>query len=209
MRLAAIDRLWDRYDHVGFGREPERSGKGDTVIRPAAEHDLPTLREIERAAGQAFRTIGMAPVADDEPPTLEVLRGYAEDGRAWVVERCGELLAYLLADIVDGDVHIEQVSVRPEHARNRHGRALLDFLADWAAERGYPALTLTCFTEVPWNGPYYQRCGFRVLADDEVGPGLRAIREHEVARGLDRWPRACMQRVLKRSPGPGRAIADS
>jgi hypothetical protein len=47
---------------------------------------------------------------------------------------------------------------------------------------------------VPWNGPYYQRCGFRVLAGDELTPGLRAIREHEIALGLDRWPRVCMRR---------------
>ena len=49
---------------------------------------------------------------------------------------------------------------------------------------------------MPWNGPYYERCGFRVLADDELTPGLREIRAHEIALGLDRWPRVCMRRDL-------------
>lgn len=59
-----------------------------------------------------------------------------------------------------------------------------------------PALTLTAYTEVPWNGPYYERLGFRYLAAEEETPGLRAIRRHERAHGLDAWPRACMRRDL-------------
>ena len=63
-------------------------------------------------------------------------------------------------------------------------------------ERGCAALTLTTFTEVPWNGPYYRRCGFRVLGDAELTPGLRKIRAAEAEHGLDRWPRACLRREL-------------
>jgi hypothetical protein len=55
-------------------------------------------------------------------------------------------------------------------------------------------VTLTTFTEVPFNGPLYQRCGFRVLDGDEETPGLRAIRAHEASVGLDKWPRCCMRR---------------
>ncbi|BFV60853.1 hypothetical protein KCMC57_up59570 [Kitasatospora sp. CMC57] len=60
---------------------------------------------------------------------------------------------------------------------DRRGRAAVAF----------PALTLTTFAEVPWNAPYYVRCGFEVIEGDEVGPGLRAIRAREAAHGLDRW----------------------
>lgn len=76
------------------------------------------------------------------------------------------------------------------------GRRLIEDLVDRARRRGHHALTLTTFTDVAWNGPYYERLGFRVLADDELGPGLRAIRRAEVARGLDRWPRCAMRRDL-------------
>ena len=37
------------------------------MIRPATTADAPALRAIERAAGEAFRAIGMDVVADDEP----------------------------------------------------------------------------------------------------------------------------------------------
>jgi hypothetical protein len=49
---------------------------------------------------------------------------------------------------------------------------------------------------VPWNAPYYRRCGFRVLTDGELTLGLQAIRQQEAALGLDRWPRVCMRRDL-------------
>ena len=41
-----------------------------------------------------------------------------------------------------------------------------------------------------------ERLGFRYLAHEEETPGLRDIREHERAAGLDAWPRACMRRSL-------------
>lgn len=105
-------------------------------------------------------------------------------------------MAYLIADLVDGCVHIEQVSVRPDHGRRGVGRALLDYAATRARSEGAPALTLTTFAEVPWNAPYYRRCGFRILGEGELASGLRAIREREAAHGLDRWPRVCMRRDL-------------
>jgi N-acetylglutamate synthase-like GNAT family acetyltransferase len=64
------------------------------------------------------------------------------------------------------------------------GRALLDHVAALARARGAPALTLTTFAEVPWNGPYYARLGFEVWPDTAQGPGLAAI----VARERARWP---------------------
>ena len=56
--------------------------------------------------------------------------------------------------------------------------------------------------DVPWNAPYYARLGFRVLAPDQIGDGLRRIRGHEAALGLDRWPRVVMYRPVDRSRQP-------
>ncbi|MDF5757569.1 GNAT family N-acetyltransferase [Spongiactinospora sp. TRM90649] len=166
-------------------------------IREAEAAELPWLREIERAAGSLFRDAGMPEIADDDPPSPEVLAAYQRAGRAWVgLDDTGAVSAYLLADPLDGNVHVEQVSVHPRAARRGLGRALIDHVAGWAAGRGAPALTLTTFRDVPWNAPYYARCGFRVLAEGELTPGLRELRAREAAHGLDRWPRVCMRRDL-------------
>lgn len=164
-------------------------------IRPARRSDLPLLQDIERAAGEPFRALGMARVADDDPPPLEALDRYREAGRAWVTTGPDDRpLGYLIADPVDGAAHIEQVSVHPSAAGRGLGSALLDHVAGWAATGGLNALTLTTFTHVPWNAPYYARLGFRVLTESGLTDGLRRIRAEEAEHGLDRWPRVCMRR---------------
>ncbi|QIS24198.1 GNAT family N-acetyltransferase [Nocardia terpenica] len=143
----------------------------------------------------------MSSVAEDEPPSIEHLRAFAHDGRAWVIADETDIpIAYLILDVVDGNAHIEQVSVHPDHAGRRLGRDLIEYAAEWAVARGIPALTLTTFTEVPWNGPYYERLGFHRLPVAQETPGLRAARAAEAAHGLDAWPRACMRRELPRAP---------
>lgn len=171
------------------------------MIRAARVADVPALREIERAAGESFRAIGLDVVADDDPPPAAVLAAYVASGRAWVAQRSaggtgdgGPLLGYLIADLVDGCAHVEQVSVLPSQRGRRIGEGLVEHLAGWARDRGLPALTLTTYRDVPWNGPYWARLGFRELI--APGPELRAIREHEAARGLDVWPRLAMRREL-------------
>ena len=82
---------------------------------------------------------------------------------------------FLITETVDGCLHVEQVSVDPSSARRGLGRTLLDHAAEQAAASGIPPLTLTTFADVPWNAPYYLRCGLRLLADAEVPAGLRAI----------------------------------
>jgi GNAT superfamily N-acetyltransferase len=166
-------------------------------IRAVRDEELPLLRDIERAAGECFRDIGMPEIADDEPPPLDVLATYERAGRAWVaVDDSDRPVAYVIADLVDGNVHVEQLSVHPDSARRGVGRSLLEHVAAQAAADGIPAMTLTTFAQVPWNAPYYERCGFRRLDEAELTSGLREIRRREAAYGLDHWPRVCMRREL-------------
>jgi GNAT superfamily N-acetyltransferase len=167
------------------------------VIRPARAEDLPALRDLEIAAGASFRELGMADVADDDPPTVADLAAYQEGGRAWVVaDAADHPVAYLLVQVLDGSAHIDQVSVHPSLARQGLGRRLLDTVAAWAAQRGLSALTLTTFANVPWNAPYYERLGFRVLSADQTTSGLRRVQDHEARHGLAQWPRVAMWRAI-------------
>lgn len=49
-------------------------------IRSGSLHDLERLQEIEKAAGLAFREIGMHAIAKDEPVPIEVLADYQRRG---------------------------------------------------------------------------------------------------------------------------------
>lgn len=163
-------------------------------IRTVRMRELPLLQEIERAADRAFSDIGMAEIAGDEPDPVPVLAASEEAGLLWVsADGSDAPVAYLKASVVDGCLHVDQVSVHPDRARRGLGRALIEHAARHATAEGLPALTLTTFEAVPWNAPYYRRCGFRVLSEAELTPGLREIRRHEAALGLDKWPRVCMR----------------
>src|SRR6185369_9124968 len=112
--------------------------------------DLPALIDVEREAGALFRDVDMAAIADDDPGSVAELAEFQAAGRAWVsVDAVDRPVAYLVAAVVDGCAHIEQVSVRPSHARRGLGNALIETLAEWAASRGLTALTLTTFETVP------------------------------------------------------------
>ncbi|MFC9787289.1 GNAT family N-acetyltransferase [Rhodococcus sp. NPDC127528] len=165
------------------------------MIRLATTADLPRLAAIEVAAGEMFRELGMAAVADDDPFTVEELEGYRRGGRAWVCTDVGDApVGYALALEVDDGAHLEQVSVHPGYAGRRRGADLVDAVSAWAAGRGLPWLTLTTFAAVPWNAPYYERLGFTIVPDADLTAGLRAIRANEAQHGLDAWPRVTMRR---------------
>lgn len=167
------------------------------MIRKAKAEDLPKMRDIEVAAGEAFRTLDMGAIADDSPPTLDDLAIYQQDARAWVFTKSDdEAVAYILVEVVEQSAHIDQVTVHPLHARQALGRKLIDEVARWAANRGLKGLTLTTFEEVPWNAPYYARLGFQPVPEYQWSDGLRQIVQSEHAHGLDAWPRVLMRKEL-------------
>jgi GNAT superfamily N-acetyltransferase len=168
-------------------------------IRSGRAEDIPAICEIEVAGGALFAAIGMdSEVLLTPPPDLAETRGEEiHDGRLWVAVDDGDRpVAFLVLAIVDGNAHVEQVSVDPDHARRGIGGELIEHAVAWARERGLPAMTLTTYADVAWNAPYYERCGFRRMTDSELTPGLRAIRALEAASGLDEWARLGMTRQL-------------
>lgn len=169
------------------------------AVRPALPEDGPVLRDIERLAGERFRDVGLDPIADNEPFSLDELTRYANAGRSWVATSdtaAGAPVGYLLADIVDSNAHVEQMSVRPDHQGAGVGRALLGAVRAWALAQDMEALTLTTFSDVPWNAPLYRHLGFETLDEAAIGPELRAVRAREAAHGLDPTLRVCMTLVV-------------
>jgi GNAT superfamily N-acetyltransferase len=168
------------------------------LIRPAAREDLATLREIESASGERFRDYGLDQVADNEPAPVEVLAGYADEGRAWVaVDDSGRPIGFILVDIIDAGGHIEQVSVAPAHQGQGVGRALIDQVKRWAISMNLAVLTLTTFGHIPWNRPLYEHLGFRVLSQNEISSGVQTVYDAEADHGLDPDLRVVMRLDLQ------------
>jgi GNAT superfamily N-acetyltransferase len=168
------------------------------TLRRARSGELPALPDIEHLAAQQFLHSPYPYVAGMPAQSLEQLHEYQRSGGVWVaVAREGTVAAFVVCKEVDSALYIAEAGVHPAHARQGLGSALLKLVGQWAREQGYPALLLTTFRDVPWNAPYYQRLGFHILRDEEVKPGLRAIRAQETAHGHPPESRVCMRLALE------------
>lgn len=174
------------------------------TLRRARPEELGALPDVEHLAAQQFLHSPHPSAAGLPVQPLEQLREYQRQGGVWVaVTKEGTVAAFALGKEVDGALFIAEADVHPAHARQGLGASLFGLLGQWARARGYPALLLTTFRDVPWNAPYYQRLGFRILQEEEVGPGLRAIRVHETQLGLAPESRVCMRLALDTPLLPG------
>jgi GNAT superfamily N-acetyltransferase len=158
------------------------------AIRRARPDEFAALRRLEFEADELFASIGIGPFTNDD----------AEDhfaDAALVLVVGDPAVGFACVELVDGNPHLWQLAVHPDHGRQGLGRALVDAVCTWAGTQGFGAVTLTTYRVVPWNGPFYASLGFAVL--EVLTPGLQAIREHERAIGDDDFgPRVAMRRVL-------------
>jgi ribosomal protein S18 acetylase RimI-like enzyme len=167
-------------------------------IVPAQPEDVPRLQQIEVDAGEMFRTIGLDAIADDDPPLPESLLGYINTETIWVaISPTMGIIGYVTVSMVDGEAHIDQVSVVRAAARHRVGAALMDQVVVWAVNNAVASITLSTFRDVAWNAPYYQRLGFREIPDSECGPQLSKILSDEHVAGIAFAPRVAMRRPLQ------------
>jgi len=161
------------------------------AIRPARDAELPGLIEVEIAADRLFPLAGYGETPG--PASLDELRA-----SPLTLVAGDPPVGYVRVDVVDGQAHLESLSVRPKFMRRGIGGALVAAACDWAAAQGFTEVTLCTFAEVPWNAPFYAGLGFVELA--ELTPGLRALREEERRIGLERMgPRVVMVRRLARA----------
>jgi len=166
-----------------LGAEPAEE---PAQIRIADEDEHAVIAEIGDRADSLFRVAGY------ELPDFERSPEHPPIKRILVLGR--PAIGFVELAEVDGEGYVAELAVLPSHMRRGYGTALMNAACDWAREQGYPALTLTTFTEIAWNGPFYGNLGF-----SEVEPtgGLAKIRAHEAEVGLDAVsPRVAMRREL-------------
>lgn len=179
------------------GRLAELLGAGGVLpeVRRAEPDDLELLPDIDSRAESLFRVAGMD--LPDLPFPLDALH---ESRAIFVAGR--PPVGFIQVDEVDGIAHVQELAVLPSHMRKGVGSALLDAACSWARASGYPAITLTTYEQVPWNGPFYTSRGFVELT--QLTPELFEIRDWERDVGLDAvGRRIAMRRELTADAGPG------
>jgi GNAT superfamily N-acetyltransferase len=160
-------------------------------IRFARPGDLVNLPAIEREAAAQFQA---TPYPDMVNAGLASERIDLDRDYVWILaDEQDHPIGFAIAHVFNESVHLHEIDVHPRHARQGLGRRLIEAIADWARARGATALTLTTFSDVPWNGPYYAGLGFRTLDPAPLNPELQAVRRAEESAGLPMAHRICMQ----------------
>lgn len=193
------------YEHLGFWafKRSEYDGQGRPFpilhmkisgpeplphgysLRPARPEQFEALNAIEIAAASIFPP-GIIPeqfLSDHVP--LDVLAEAQKNGLLWVaLDEAERPVGYALLQIADGFALLAQVDVHPKHGRKGLGRALIGRVAAQARELGQTELYLSTFGTVPWNAPFYQKLGFKVLEPAEQPEFMLKILQNEAAFGL-------------------------
>lgn len=146
-------------------------------MRPALPDELARLPALELASDSLLAGWVDGPLPG--PATAAELAASAA-----VLVAGDARVGFARLEVVDGDAHLEQLSVHPAHARQGWGGRLLEASCRWAAGAGHRRITLCTFADVPFNAPLYRRAGF-VELPPPWGPGLTAARRREQAAGLD------------------------
>jgi GNAT superfamily N-acetyltransferase len=155
--------------------------------------DLPLIGAIELAAARLLA--GHAPEAVLNEVTSELeLRDAQSDGRLWVALSGDRPVGFAHVELLEPNAaHLEEIDVHPDHGRRGLGSRLVAEVCSWARKRGYGAVTLTTFRDVPWNMPFYARLGFEEISAAALTPALRAVLQDEARRGLDPARRVAMR----------------
>ena len=148
-------------------------------MRQASPADLTQLSDVEAAADELFLPLG---ITDLPAPATA-----AERARSWRVLVVGEpVQGFAVLELLDGAVHLEQLSVHPAHGRRGIGGALLAASVEAAREHGADRVRPLTYAGVPWNAPFHARHGWQ---EPEPTPALQALRRHQGELGLDRHGR--------------------
>ena len=158
-------------------------------IRRAVPDDIALLPKVELSAGSLFETyLGETGLTDEIITRVNSIQDFEnarQAGRLWVaVAPQGSVVGFALVLDVGGYAHLDELDVLPSHGQRGLGSALLDAVCSWARETDYPAVTLRTFRDVPWNAPFYQHRGFRVVDSSTLSEEHVALEAIERERGL-------------------------
>jgi GNAT superfamily N-acetyltransferase len=109
---------------------------------------------------------------------------FQTDGLVLVADDGERLLGFAACQACADALHLWELAVRREAQGQGVGKALVEATLGLARLRGLPAVTLSTFRDIPWNGPFYARMGFAETPLARLNTRLETIRQREVLLGL-------------------------
>ena len=164
------------------------------IIRLAVPEDAQLLPAIETSAAQVFRLIDeLSWLAESLPMSIERHSQLIAVSTCWVaLDAENRPQGFLSAEHHGNDLHIYELSVMQSMQGQGTGRRLIEAAMDYARSTRLSFVTLTTFTNVPWNAPFYSRMGFQTKATKDLDQRLAAILSEEYKYGFAPKSRCAM-----------------
>jgi GNAT superfamily N-acetyltransferase len=163
-----------------------------TVIRPGRTGDFDRLKAIEIDAFETLREAGGVTGVGDSSSDEE-LKHYLDAGIMLVAADDEDIaIGYVGAIFASDWLHISEIDIARDWQRKGIGRALMQAMLDEGRARNLAGATLTTDRIAPFNAPFYESIGFRILDNEELPRRLRGILAREHAAGLDPARRVAM-----------------
>ena len=164
------------------------------IIRLTVPEDAHLLPAIETSAAQAFRMIAeLSWLAESPPMSIARHSQLIALSTCWVaLDAENRPQGFLSAEHHGNDLHIYELSVMQSMQGQGTGRRLIEAAMDYARSTRLSFVTLTTFTNVPWNAPFYSRMGFQTKATKDLDQRLAAILSEEYKHGFAPKSRCAM-----------------
>ena len=171
-------------------------------IRKILVSDIPQLIAIEHSANQAFAQIPQLKwLAESAVMSSDQHLDLIQNHDAFVaVNTKNQAVGFLYAEKQAQDLYIIELDVAAEYQQQGIGRQLMTYTLDFARQQGFQAVTLTTFTDVAWNRPFYEKLGFKQLNVQNLKPYLKQKIAHEIEQGFIRESRCAMCFTLHTTP---------
>lgn len=148
------------------------------MIRKARLTDLNTIISITDACGMDMKERGIYQW-NEHYPSKAVFRQDIENNTLYIMELQGRIIGCMMLSTFKDPVYnaikwltpdpnnlyIHRLAVNPSLQKQGHGKELMDFAEQTAAEKHYLSIRLDTFSQNPRNQKFYEARGFKRLGD--------------------------------------------
>lgn len=173
-------------------------------LRPASPKDIPQICDIDTDASSKFGTIpALADLADGSHGPLEAatVEEWLSSGDVYVLDDGANLLGFIALQPKDEVLYVAELSV----LMSQQGRGLGGMLLEKAFDQAraitqvvggdVAKVSLTTYPDVPWNGRWYRKHGFKEVEPHSVGPWhIEKARQDDKDLARPGFRRCCMLR---------------